>query len=594
MASILLTIGEPILSDVISRLVDKATTSDFLHFVRKENLEVEIKKWRKTLTNLNAVLADAEKKKTTSEASNSVKEWLTDLRAIVYDVEDVFDELNYEALHRNFIAEPEASSCSSKMQALIPSCCSSFSLSNVKFGSKLKDITTRLEEIVKQKNDLALLQEKLKERLSLKKFLIVVDDVWNENVDDWETLCLPFITGVPGCKILVTTRNKFVMTTMNVTPHHLEQLSVKDCVLIMQDYALGEMDVGEAYNKAENIFHLSFVSSRYDILKRFKNISELKKLRTFLALYRRIEEILFGERMLSYDILHTILPELKFLKVLSLYRYAISELPNNIDLLKLLRYLDLSWSHITRLPHSVAALHNLQTLILYQCSYLVELPRNIINLTELHKLDLADTKNLLEMPSGIRSLTKLQTLSKFIVSKGDKHQIRELQGLTRLRGKLSIYGLDNVQDIKDVRSANLKGKERLDNIALIWSNEFYDSRNAELEMQVLDLLEPNKNLKVIKIESYGGNEFSSWLGNPCFANLERVTLLRCKKCKSLPSLGRLPLLKYMFIEENDGVERVGPEFFSGSKSFPMLDTLEFDNMDFLARLKNVQAWEKQS
>ncbi|KAM7267123.1 hypothetical protein ACFE04_009289 [Oxalis oulophora] len=484
MASILLTIGEPILSDVISRLVDKATTSDFLHYVRKENLE-----------------------------------------------------------------------------ALIPSCCSSFSLSNVKFGSKLKDITTRLEEIVKQKNNLgltekpytklekrnatpslniALLQEKLKERLSLKKFLIVVDDVWNENVDDWETLCLPFITGVPGCKILVTTRNKFVMTTMNVTPHHLEQLSVEDCVLIMQDYALG-------------------------------------------ALYRVIKEDFSGTRMLSYDVLHTILPEFKCLKVLSLHHYAISELPNNIDVLKLLRYLDLSWSHITRLPDSIAALYNLQTLILYQCSYLIELPQNIINLTELHKLDLADTKNLLEMPSGIRSLTKLQTLSKFIVSKGDKHQIQELQGLTRLRGKLSIYGLDNVQDIKDVRSANLKGKERLDDIALIWSNEFYDSRNTELEMQVLDLLEPNKNLKVLKIESYGGNEFSSWLGNPCFANLERFTLLRCKKCKLLPSLGRLPLLKYMCIEGNDGIERVGPEFFSGSKSFPMLDTLEFDNMvDFFA------------
>ncbi|KAM7268734.1 hypothetical protein ACFE04_010900 [Oxalis oulophora] len=156
MASILLTIGEPILSDVISRLVDKATTSDFLNYIRKENLEVEIKKWHKTLTKLNAVLADAEKKKTTSEASDSVKEWLTDLKTIVYDVEDVFVELNYEALRRKFTVESKATNYSSKMRALIPSCCSSFSLSNVKFGSKLKDITTRLAEIVKQKNDMGL------------------------------------------------------------------------------------------------------------------------------------------------------------------------------------------------------------------------------------------------------------------------------------------------------------------------------------------------------------------------------------------------------------------------------------------------------
>ncbi|KAM7268142.1 hypothetical protein ACFE04_010308 [Oxalis oulophora] len=215
------------------------------------------------------------KKKTTSEASNSVKEWLTDLRALVYDVEDVFDELNYEALRRKFTVESQVARCSSKMRALIPSCCSTFSLSNVKFGAKLKDITTRFDQIVKKEKNLgltknsyvklekrkpttscvdksryltsepcpseniALLQEKLKEKLSLKKFLIVIDDVCNGNFDDWETLCLPFKTGVAGCKILVTTRNKFVMTTMNVTPHHLDQLSIEDCVLILQYYALG-------------------------------------------------------------------------------------------------------------------------------------------------------------------------------------------------------------------------------------------------------------------------------------------------------------------------------------------------------------------
>ncbi|KAM7269045.1 hypothetical protein ACFE04_024542 [Oxalis oulophora] len=344
------------------------------------------------------------------------------------------------------------------------------------------------------------------------------------------------------------------------------------------------MDVGEAYNKDENVHHLSFVSSIYDIFKRFKNISELKQLRTFLALHTGMKkEGLYAHaphRILSYDVLHIILPEFKCLKVLSLYHYAISELPNNIGDLKLLRHLDLSWSYIIRLPDSVVALYNLQTLILYRCSYLVELPKEIKNLTELHKLDLAYTKRLQKMPSGISSLTNLVTLSKFIVGKDDKHHIRELQGLSRLRGKLFIYGLDNVQDVKDVRSVNLKVKEGLDDIALIWSNEFYDSRNAKLEMQVLDSLEPNKNLKVLQMESYGGNDFSSWLGNHYFTKMERISLLGCKKSKSLPCLGGLPLLKYLRIEGMDRVERVGPEFY-GNKCFPNLETLEFENMDFL-------------
>ncbi|KAM7268029.1 hypothetical protein ACFE04_010195 [Oxalis oulophora] len=449
------------------------------------------------------------------------------------------------------------------MRALIPSWFTSFSLSDFSFGSKLKELTTKFEKIVKDKNDLGLIEKsnvKFEERLESTP---LYDESRVYGRDAEKERIIQLLSGsetrVAGCTLLVTTRNKSVVSKIRATSEYpLEQLSLYESVSLLASYAFGnetkldefpdlkDMGDGEAYNKDENIRHLSFVSSRYDTLKRFKNISELKQLRTFLALYRGINK----ER---------------------------SELPNNIGHLKLLRHLDLSWSHITRLPDSVTTLYNIQTLILYQCSYLVELPKEIKNLIELHKLDLDYTKNLREMPSGISSLTKLQTLSKFIVSMGDKHQIRELQELTRLRGKLSIYGLDNVQDIKDVRCANLKGKEGLDDITLIWSSEFYDSRNLELEMMVLNSLEPTKNLKVLQIESYGGNYFPSWLGKPYFANMVRIALLGCKKCKSLPSLGSLPLLKYLRIEGMDRVERVGPEFY-GSKSFPNLETLEFENM----------------
>ena len=45
-------------------------------------------------------------------------------------------------------------------------------------------------------NDLNLLQCKLEERLSRKKFLLVLDDVWNENYNDLEKLQLPFSAGL--------------------------------------------------------------------------------------------------------------------------------------------------------------------------------------------------------------------------------------------------------------------------------------------------------------------------------------------------------------------------------------------------------------
>lgn len=56
-------------------------------------------------------------------------------------------------------------------------------------------------------NDLNLLQCKLEESLSKKNFLLVLDDVWNKNYNDLETLQLPFRAGLHGSNIVITTRS---------------------------------------------------------------------------------------------------------------------------------------------------------------------------------------------------------------------------------------------------------------------------------------------------------------------------------------------------------------------------------------------------
>ena len=52
-------------------------------------------------------------------------------------------------------------------------------------------------------NDLNMLQTKLKQQLTQKRFLLVLDDVWNENYMLWETLQLPCNHGALGSKILL-------------------------------------------------------------------------------------------------------------------------------------------------------------------------------------------------------------------------------------------------------------------------------------------------------------------------------------------------------------------------------------------------------
>ncbi|KAL6327651.1 hypothetical protein AAG906_022214 [Vitis piasezkii] len=78
-------------------------------------------------------------------------------------------------------------------------------------------------------NDLNLLQVKLKEKLSGKKFLLVLDDVWNENYDKWDRLCTPLRAGDPACR--VTYQNGFALP--------LQELSNDDCQAVFAQHALG-------------------------------------------------------------------------------------------------------------------------------------------------------------------------------------------------------------------------------------------------------------------------------------------------------------------------------------------------------------------
>jgi Leucine-rich repeat (LRR) protein len=106
----------------------------------------------------------------------------------------------------------------------------------------LKLTKTILEEVGSSTNadskNLNQLQVMLQEKLMGNKFLLVLDDLWNENYALWEALSNPFNFGAHGSTVIVTTRNEGVASIMRTVPtHHLKILPEEDCWSLFAKHA---------------------------------------------------------------------------------------------------------------------------------------------------------------------------------------------------------------------------------------------------------------------------------------------------------------------------------------------------------------------
>ncbi|KAL7617742.1 hypothetical protein Lser_V15G03337 [Lactuca serriola] len=859
-----MAVAEIFLAAFITVLFEKLSSADLIKLARSEGLISQLNKWNNTLLQIQAVLADAAQKHITDRA---VQLWVNKLQDLAYNIDDVLDDLATEAMRRKLNQESNAGTMTSKVLKIIPICCTNFSPTNIMYGqqmsSKLDEITSKLNDIVDQKNhlglnvnvnvnvershiteksseqtslvdeskimgregdkeallgkllgnescdqnvsivsiigmggigkttlakiiyneekvkdhfalrtwvcvsqefdvfnisktifqavngkneefaDLNLLHEALKEKLLNKRFLLVIDDVWNEDQSKWELLQCALV-GAPGSKIMVTTRNTKVASLMDTdVAYHLEVLSTEDALSLFAQHALGEksfekhptlklhgegivkkcgrlplalktlgrvlktnrsgdewenllnseiwdiqdgrgifpalrlsyyhlpphlkqlfaycslfpkdyvfyknrlvlmwmaegflsqskgnmsmeglgheyfeelksrsffqhstidelgftmhdlindlatsvagefffrlddkMDAYEKHETFEKFRHFSLIGPRSGSYKKLKELKRARRLRTFSLLSFRWQ---------SYHLLDSILvellPELHFLRVLSLSTQIITQVPQSIGGLKHLRYLNFSYTSITCLPEQVSDLYNLQTLLIHDCHELSSLPKSFQKLINLRHLDISRTPKVNKMPLGIGGLKRLQTLSKVVISAANGFKIHELKGLSDLQGRLSIMGLEKVINPIQAKDANLHQKIGLDVLEMEWSDVFDNSRNEMIEYEVLKGLIPHHKVRNLKLLFYKGTRFPSWVGDPSFDRLTEITLRACRTTH-LPTLGHLRSLGKLFIERMHEVKTVGMELLSPKTSFlgvafPSLEVLKFDDM----------------
>ncbi|KAJ0810905.1 putative virus X resistance protein-like, coiled-coil [Helianthus annuus] len=274
-----------------------------------------------------------------------------------------------------------------------------------------------------------------------------------------------------------------------------------------------------------------------------------------------------------------------YVRVLHLAFTKLWTLPESICKLKHLRYLNLSMSSIEALPESIMYLQNLQVLILCYCRRFRKLPKSICKLRylkyltligsgiivlpdglkdmiSLQRLDINHCFSLRHLPPGIEKLTSLRMLPRFPVGKERGAKIRELGDLNLLEGELKIEGLKNVGGLSEAKSANLKCKKNLSILVLKWSEcDLVDSDTEELYTpamfpdfeEVLEGLEPNQSLEILKVENYMGKTISpSWMDN--LRNLVEIVFYRCYNCEHIPPLGRLPSLRSIWLWHMDSLK----------------------------------------
>ncbi|CAL5381255.1 unnamed protein product [Camellia sinensis] len=853
-------IAEIFLSAFVKLLFDKMSSFASSKLPTFEGIDTQLTNWTNMLSQIEALLIDAEEKQLTDRAVNL---WLDNLQDLAYDLDDVVDEFATEALRQSLKAKPPQAS-SSKVWNLIPNFKPRDVMFNFKMKSKIEEINTKLhnsfeqcsklnlvkivgttptpttktgqrpdstslfdepriygredyqkkiiellvrgdesshnnigvipivgmggigkttlaqmvyndetvqkhfhlkawvcvsdefdimritkailESVTSQTfsfNNLDQVQVQLKQALAGKKFLIVLDDVWNKKYSDWNVLKKPFNEGAQGSKVVVTTRNRDVARMMRaVELHDVEVLSDDDCwslfsrhafenisidanpnlvsigkkivkkckglplaartlggllhckeqdeewedvlhskiwdlpqesdilpalrlsyhhlpshlkqcfaycSIIPNDYEFEEEelvllwmaegfiqkqrkkqmeDVGgeyfqellsrsffqpsstsksskfvmhdlindlaqvvardtclrlddkfkdqEQYRNLKKVRHSSYMQKYCEGMKKFEIFDKAMHLRTFLPFNTPNGPNCY----LASNVPLNLLPKLRRLRVLNMSRYRITKVPNSVGDLKHLRYLNLSHTSIEELPESLGSLYNLQTLMLRECTKLKKLPTDLGSLIDLRHLDTTNAHSLKEMPRGIGKLASLQTLSNFIVTKNNGHQLRELGNLIYLRGKLCLSGLHNVVVPLDAREANLNDKKRLDVLSMEWSVNLDNSQHGRVETEVLGMLQPHKDLKELQIKGYLGTGFPTWIGDPLFSNMVDLSLDNCENCVSLPPLGQLPSLKKLYIKGMSVLKHVDHEFYGqgSAKPFQLLETLSFKDM----------------
>ncbi|KAM4080174.1 hypothetical protein ACB094_09G171700 [Castanea mollissima] len=276
-------------------------------------------------------------------------------------------------------------------------------------------------------------------------------------------------------------------------------------------------EVTKTSTLAAGVCHLSILESGQEVTTQLERLS-------------KVQTIIFKTEQ-PMSILEACISRFKYLRVLDLKHSSFEMLPNSIENLKHLRYLDLIGNlRIKQLPDSICKLYSLQTLDLVGCSNLERLPKGIRDIISLRFLTVT-TKHTCMSEKAVGCLDSLRFL---MISECEnlKCLFEGMEGrLTCLRTlvvekcpRLTSLSL-SIKHLTALETLKISNCEELSLIEM----EGEDNQGLKLSLQKLMI----KGLPKLEV-------LPQWLQGSA-NTLQLLRIVKCENLKALPEW--LPLLK---------------------------------------------------
>ncbi|XP_010273759.2 PREDICTED: putative disease resistance protein RGA3 [Nelumbo nucifera] len=320
------------------------------------------------------------------------------------------------------------------------------------------------------------------------------------------------------------------MFVMHDLIHDLAQSILKDVYLRMEQH-----DNDKLWNNiGTKARYLSlFLNRDHNTAERLDALYQVRAPRTFLLRGPSFYRVEIPCLVTNLDRLFDAWRCLRVLCLRNLY-FGNNDLSDMIGNLKLLRYLDLSYTGIRKLPISISSLYQLEILLLEGLE--LELPVNIgSSLVNIRLVKILSYKCRIPQENRRR------------YGVGDL----KLWGCIMGCNSITISGLDNVvvsnADVSQYIN-NFKNNQQLETLTLEWET----TRDRDVAKAIMECLQPAPtNLRILKIKGYYGERLPRWMAE--MSNLEKLELDHCRS-KVLPPLGKLPSLKHLIISSLDNWE----------------------------------------